>query len=115
LINEVLKYLYNSKFILISHCCSQEDYNQSIHLELLGNGGLYSLNYEHRLVDSLYVRIGGAYFFGIPGEFTLFPIMINYYNLNVKYSPEIGFGAVIGKFRLSAIVSESSKLDTSVF
>ena len=86
---------------------SQEQKDKSLYLELLGNGGLYSINFESNLVGPLNSRIGFSYFGGLFGDsyFTL-PIMLNYFNSDDSFSPEIGIGIVPAHVKQSFITEK---------
>lgn len=75
----------------------------SIYAELLGNGLLYSLNYDHKLFNHLSARIGGMYAGGLEGEalgedisLLLVPVMANYLVGNGSSRLEIGAGLSFG-------------------
>ena len=92
------KYIYIIPLLILSnHLYCQQKYNQSFYLELLGNGGLYSFNYEHNLYESLNARAGLSYTFSFLEMITM-PIMLNYSNLQKDISPELGVGFTLGKF-----------------
>ncbi|MBN2424856.1 MAG: hypothetical protein JXR46_08130 [Calditrichaceae bacterium] len=94
-----MKKVYISFFLLIctNQLFCQEKNDNSFYLELLGNGGLYSFNYEYNFYDSLNARIGLSYSFALFEMITI-PIMINYVNPQNAISPEIGIGFTIGRF-----------------
>ena len=76
----------------------------SIFVELLGNGGLYTLNYDHKFFDHVSARIGAEYI-SLTGSDTnvedrvsifLLPVMINYLVGNGNSRLELGAGAILG-------------------
>lgn len=77
--------------------------------ELLGQGIIYSLNYEHRFINAISGRIGytswsfPAIFFLIEGSIELkgFPVMINYLSGKGNHHGEFGLGAFLGKVKIS--------------
>lgn len=75
------KYLFNILFIFIVALplFGQDEKNQSVCLELLGNGELYSINHELNLYNDYNSRVGVSYYGGIAGELLLFPVMINHF------------------------------------
>lgn len=103
-----------SKLLLVAFCFlvslsdlkSQEviSSKNSIFFEILGNGGLYSINYERRLSADLYVRIGFSSFLSIDfvggdtgGRITTFPVLLTYLSGQKKSHFEIGGGMLFGK------------------
>jgi len=72
----------------------------SFYLELLGNGGLYSVNYDRLFTENLGGRIGVSYLSSFDFIFTsvenllLVPIMLNYFVGN-NHKLELGAGVVI--------------------
>jgi hypothetical protein len=77
----------------------------SLYFELLGNGGLYSINYERELRAKLYGRIGFSTYAltNILGSgsdsktrITAFPVMITYLSGNGKSHFEISGGMLFG-------------------
>jgi hypothetical protein len=77
----------------------------SIFFELLGNGGLYSINYERSLNTNLYGRIGFSTFLSVDflgggepgGRITTIPVMVTYFSGKKKSHFEIGGGMLFGK------------------
>lgn len=77
----------------------------SIFVELLGNGILYSLNYDHKFFDHASARIGGM-FLSYPKNdvnndngrtiLVLVPIMVNYLVGNGNSRLEVGGGILAG-------------------
>lgn len=74
----------------------------SIFLEILGNGLLYSINYDHKIFDHLSARIGGMYL-GVSERNTdqsvsllLVPVMANYLVGSGSSRLEIGAGLTFG-------------------
>jgi hypothetical protein len=79
--------------------------NNSIFIEGLGNGGLYSVNYERILGDTNfslragfgYFRIDGGTTFGFanaPETDLLFPVLANYYVGETSHKLQLGAGAL---------------------
>ena len=74
----------------------------SIFLEILGNGLLYSLNYDHKIFNHLSARIGGMYL-GVSEDISdervsllLVPLMANYLVGSGSSRLEIGAGLTLG-------------------
>lgn len=76
----------------------------SIFVELLGNGGIYTLNYDHKFFNHVSARIGAEYV-SLTGSDTniedrvsifLLPVMINYLVGNGNSRLELGAGAILG-------------------
>lgn len=79
--------------------------HNSIFIEGLGNGGIYSVNYERILGDSNvslragfgYVHTGGELAFGLPlapETDLLFPVLANYYLGETSHKLQLGAGAL---------------------
>lgn len=85
-----------------------------VYLELLGNGGLYSVNYERMLTDDLSARLGFSYLtFGasassggeggsVRGTLVTAPVMLNYTVGGKNHRAEIGAGATLVYMSASA-------------
>lgn len=87
----------------------------SIFLELLGNGGLYSVNYERRFKPNLYGRIGFCSFKSIDllspengDRITTIPVMITYFTGQRVHHFEMGGGMLFG------IINEKNGLNTII-
>lgn len=74
----------------------------SVYFEVLGNGGLYSINYDRLFTENLGGRIGVMYFnadwfaFFNDVDIFLIPITLNYCIGTGKHKLELGAGGVIG-------------------
>jgi len=68
---------------------TQSEAKHALYIELLGNGGFISANYERFLTQDIGLRIGMGSYFGW-GEVT-FPVMVNYC-IGKEYRFEIGVG-----------------------
>lgn len=75
----------------------------SIFVEVLGNGLLYSLNYDHKIFNHLSARLGGMYVGGLESEdvgedisLLFVPVMANYLVGNGNSRLEIGAGITFG-------------------
>jgi hypothetical protein len=76
----------------------------SIFFEILGNGGLYSINYERSLNTKLYGRIGFSTFLSFDllggdtgGRITTIPVLLSYFSGQKKNHFEISGGMLFGK------------------
>lgn len=76
----------------------------SIFFEFLGNGGLYSINYERSFSANLCGRIGFCSFLSVDfvggetgGRITTIPVLITYFSGQKKSHFEIGGGMLFGK------------------
>ena len=102
-----------TKFLVITVCLliSMSDSNSqdikpsknSLYFELLGNGGLYSINYERQVSSKLYGRIGFSTFNitdvlgdGSASRITAFPLLMTYLSGKGKSHLEIAGGMLIG-------------------
>ena len=77
--------------------------SNSVYLELLGNGGLYTVNYDRRFSSHWSTRIGIMLFGGQSEEptddrisFALIPVMLNYLVGEGSHRLELGIGPLIG-------------------
>ena len=69
---------------------SQVKAKNAVYLELVGNGGIISANYDRFLTQNVGLRIGVGSLLSSFGEVT-FPVMVNY-NIGKDYRFEIGVG-----------------------
>ena len=88
--------------VIVLNCpVNSQSHPNSIYLEALGNGGLYSVNYDRMFSEDIGARIGFMYFaadwfaFFSDVELFLFPITLNYLVGSGKHKLEIGGGPVI--------------------
>lgn len=94
----------------------------TIYLEILGNGGIYSINYERMLQDNFGIRVGGSYFgvsvqspskdSTITTNTLSFPIMANYFIGTEASRLELGLGVALSS--ASASVKSVTNGETSV-
>lgn len=91
-----------------------------VYLELLGNGGVYSLNYERFLSPNFSLRAGfgsfsGESFWGSE-EITLttFPVLGNYFYGKGRNKLELGAGLLLGTKKIESTWDESKK-NTTIF
>ena len=93
----------------------------AIYLELLGNGGLYSLNFDRRLSPRTSLRIGFAHWSSSGGvfddserEITTMPVMLNRLRGSGNHKLELGAGILVGRStRTESSFAESA--DTKSF
>jgi hypothetical protein len=92
--------------ILLTNIKAQEVIlsKNAVFFEILGNGGLYSINYERCLSENLIGRIGFSSFLSVDviggetgGRITTIPILITYFSGKKKSHFEIGGGMLFGK------------------
>lgn len=88
----------------------------SIFFELLGNGGLYSVNYERRFKPDLYGRIGFSSFKSIDllnpenkERITTIPVLITYFTGQKMHHFEMGGGMLFG------FITEDTIIDLTAF
>ena len=105
------------------HTAPSRTAKNSVFLELGGNAGIYSLNYERYLTDNLAARIGAGYFAATftddeeesEGELWLIPATVSYVGIGAgSHRLEIGGGVLIGHasettstFDLDDVVTDS--------
>jgi hypothetical protein len=88
-------------FVVLNNPVITQTHPNSIYLELMGNGGLYSLNYDRLFTENIGARIGFMYFetedflFGTDIELFLIPITLNYLVGSENHKFELGIGPVI--------------------
>ena len=89
--------------IALSVCAKAQEVNlsrNSIYLEILGNGGLYSINYERSFKASIIGRIGFASFssdmYGYNTRITDVPLTVSYITGKNKSHFETGGGMLLG-------------------
>lgn len=89
----------------------------SVYLELLGNGGMYSVNFEREILPRLGLRVGAAtwsndgdYIFESTNTRTLttFPLMLNYSVGRGSNRLEVGGGLLLGQSRRTEWDEETS-------
>lgn len=90
--------------------------NHVIYLELGGNGGLYSLNYERNIGGMFWVRAGASYGAALFTKSVSIPLSINYLlGKNGQYF-EIGLGPTIYYLNSRfSLFSEDSNQDNGFF
>lgn len=101
---------------------SQSDNSRTaIYLELLGNGGVYSINVEHNLKSNFYGRIGmGAWSaegnWGT-GDRTIvtFPVMGNMLFGEGSNKLEVGAGMLVGWSRFNSAFGEENDRSYGIF
>jgi hypothetical protein len=77
--------------------------SHTVFLELLGNGGLYSVNYEHRVTPRVGARLGYARWTatdlwgGDPRKIWTLPVTVSWIPEPGRRGPELGAGFVVGK------------------
>lgn len=67
----------------------------SVYFELLGNGLLYSLNYDRMITESFGARVGMSYIAPVGAAVFTFPIMVHYLVGSGNSKLELGFGACL--------------------
>jgi hypothetical protein len=87
--------------VTFNSSASAQTHPNSIYLEFMGNGGLYSLNYDRLFTEDFGARIGFMYFeteeffFWTDIELFLIPVTINYLPGSKNHKFELGIGPVI--------------------
>lgn len=111
---------------LFLFCCfpaiSQEDIAKtSIYLEILGNGGVYSINVERKLTSNFYGRIGmgnwsSANFLNFgESSFVTFPVMGNMLFGSGSSKLEIGAGFLLGRYSFESAFGEENDRKATIF
>jgi hypothetical protein len=87
-------------FVAAFSLYAQDLAQNSVYIEGLGNGGLYSLNYERIINERFSVRLGASYvdlsgsMFGLGGNAS-FPVLANYFLFSKRDQLELGVGFVL--------------------
>ena len=87
-------------FICSGYIAIAQNHPNSIYFEALGNGGLYSVNYDRLFTENFGARVGFMYlseidfFFESAEDLLLIPATINYF-LGNKHKFELGVGVVL--------------------
>lgn len=96
-------YYLAASIILQLIVCRNAIAQHAFYFELLGNGGLYSLNYERRINEAVAARAGFAFYTsedqmqGLKDRVFTVPLLVNYYlNKNERNHVEVGAGLVLG-------------------
>ena len=79
---------------------AQDIARNSVYIELLGNGGLYSLNYDRKITNNVSARVGLMAFGGESTDgdrigLSLVPLMANYLVGKHNHRLELGGGPVV--------------------
>jgi hypothetical protein len=73
----------------------------SVYLELLGNGGPYSVNFERRVSERIALRAGFASWSGISifpeRSLTAFPVLASFLPGSRDHRAEVGAGVLVGR------------------
>ncbi len=85
-----------------------------VYLELLGNGGLYSVNYDRKLTDRVSIRLGvGAWtsesFFGGKTTLRTVPLTVNVLGGRGNHRLEAAAGVLVGSRTRGSVYSSSSE------
>lgn len=85
----------------------------AVYFELLGNGGLFSINYERAITPSLRLRVGAAawtaqsFWSDAETRFATFPLMLHVVPGRGAHHPEAAVGVVLGRRRRDPDLGES--------
>lgn len=113
-----------TNIVFITDVFSQPNPN-SLYLELLGNGGLYSVNYDRLFTENFGGRIGFMYISSLDfiivsaEDFVLFPVLLNYFVGN-RHKLELGAGVIfvsvksVGAFGFKSNSGGSNIVGTAV-
>jgi hypothetical protein len=84
---------------------SQSKYKNGVFLELAGNGGPYSINYERKIYNSIVGRVGFTYI----GDDLLFPISIGKIFGGGSHHFEINLGLTLYHYRVPVQYKNSAQ------
>ena len=83
-------------FFFTETVSSQVKVPNSVYIEVLGNGGFYSVNYDRLFCNYFGVRVGASYIhLGDAGQYASFPLMANFFIGKKKHKLEMGAGFTI--------------------
>lgn len=107
-------------FICSGYIAIAQNHPNSIYFEALGNGGLYSVNYDRLFTDNFGARVGFMYiseidfFFVSEEDLLLIPATINYL-LGNKHKFELGVGLVLASVSSTGVFGfESGESSSNV-
>ncbi|HUG36679.1 MAG TPA: hypothetical protein VML54_07000 [Candidatus Limnocylindrales bacterium] len=92
----------------------------SIYLEVLGNGGLYSVNFERKVSDRIALRAGlaswsaSSFFTDEERSLTVLPLLASYLQGSGNHRAEVGAGFLVGRQTIEAAFSNASESSTIV-
>lgn len=117
------KYFLSGILLLIFFSIHGQDQNakNAVYLELAGNGGAYSLNYERAFTPTILLRIGfaswGSTEIGGEKSITTIPVMINTLLGAGNHKIEFGIGTMLGseKFEGDAGIISGEDRRESIF
>jgi hypothetical protein len=106
----VLFALFLTPAVSVAQTASVPPGRNALYLELLGNGGLYSLNYDRRIADRTTVRVGIASWTAVDlightdaeTKLLTFPLLVNFVGGSGNHHPELGGGLLLGRRTESA-------------
>ncbi len=112
----MIKLITSSLLIIVLSCSAfPQSHPNSVYVELLGNGGLYSINYDRLFTETIGGRIGFMYFSSDRGliiltdvELFLFPVMLNFFLGSGNHRLELGVGPVFGTASAGIFGSETT-------
>ncbi len=84
-----------SVFAVLAATAVAQNARNSLYAELLGNGLLYSCNYERLITESFGVRIGASFFEPENVPIVTFPLMANYLVGSGSSKLELGLGICV--------------------
>ncbi|HMV25837.1 MAG TPA: hypothetical protein PLH27_02995 [bacterium] len=85
----------------------------AVYVEVIGNGGFYSVNYERLFCNYFGFRVGASYLYlGDVGQYASFPILANFFMGGKHHKFELGVGCTVMN---DAPVGEFSNWDTKYF
>lgn len=110
--------------MICSFSYGQSDFSKisrnNAYIELLGNGGLYSVNYERMLVENFALRLGFAFFksgdlFG-GGDKSIFtvPVLGNLFFGERKSKLEVGAGFLFGHQKFTSSFGPNNNTSSSI-
>lgn len=118
--------ILNFLFPLFLICCytahpQTEEVKNAVFLELLGNGGVYSLNVERKLTSNFYGRVGfgswtsEGFWSDEESSITTFPVMGNMLFGGGANKLEIGAGFLAGRNSFKSNFGEENDRRTGIF
>lgn len=120
--NKLLLLIPGLMICSLSYAQTESSYTSrnNAYVELLGNGGLYSINYERIVVENFALRIGFSAFKSTPlfgeGEnaFVTVPIMGNFLFGKRQNKFELGAGFMVGRKKYTSSLNPIDNRDSPI-
>lgn len=122
-----MKILFSTALLILSltlaavPCFAQKtSARNSIYLELLGSGGIYSFNYDRMFTENISGRIGVMYFPAVPSLFSsvenlfIMPFTLNFLIGENSHKLELGAGIVYGQANVGITFNNETETSSAI-